>query len=146
MVTVGVLRERRRKVLEGGRTLIAIGPWVDVDLAASLTNSDMTIAGQTGAIEVMLPFAGDIVAITVRSSEARTASTATFKITKNGTALGSGAILDETNTSQHKETFKEGQQTFAADDRIGVQVTTPAAWTPTTADVAVMIYAVMAHQ
>lgn len=81
---------------------------------------------------------GSITGIIVKSNEARTAGTATFEVTKNGTGTGLTAVLDGTNTTLKASNQAPGTDTFVAGDEIGVTITT-AGWTPTTADIRVAV-------
>lgn len=122
--------------LPGGRT--SISGYSRENLAASLTASQLErslSAALSAALPVVATHAGSIVGISVASTDARTAGTATFEVYKNGSATGLTAVLDGTNT-----TFAFGVQaidldTVAAGDRLDVRVTTTGTWTPTTADV-----------
>lgn len=126
--------------LPGGRS--SLPGFHRENLAASLTASQLErslSATLDAALPVVVTHPGSITGISVASTEARTASTATFEVYKNGVATGLTCVLDGTNT-----TFAFGVQaidldTFAAGDRLDVRVTTTGTWTPTTADVEAVI-------
>jgi hypothetical protein len=82
---------------------------------------------------------GSILAIGVRSSEARTAGTLTVEVYKNGAATGLTAVLDATNTTVKVTTQARDTDTFIAGDQIAARVTTDASWAPTTADIDVTV-------
>lgn len=92
--------------------------------------------------EYVIPWDFEIVGIAVMSSEARTAGTATVDATIDGTVTGLQAILDGTNTTRDTGTQFRGADVGTAGQRIGVKLTT-ASWTPTTADIAVVVYAIL---
>lgn len=111
------------------------------NLAASLTDSQLyrTIQGVQLQIPTVTTHAGSIIGISVASSEARTAGTATFEVFKNGIGTGLTTVLDATDTQYAFGVQAEGVDTFAAGDRIDVRVTTDGSWAPTTADVEVSV-------
>lgn len=87
--------------------------------------------------------AGSVVGIAVHSSAGRTAGTAQFWVTKNGTTLGSmTATLNATDATYVVATAAKDASglTFVAKDRIGVKVTTSTTWAPTTADISVDVH------
>lgn len=92
--------------------------------------------------EYSVPWDFEVVGIAVMSSEARTAGTATVDVTIDGTVTGLQAILDGTNTTRDTGTQFRGTDVGTAGQRIGVKLTT-ASWTPTTADIAVVVYAIV---
>jgi hypothetical protein len=119
-------------------TRAVLGPWVDTDLADALTASVMVMPAGATFTELPVFRAGGVTGIRVLSNEGRTAGTATFDATINGTVTGLQAVLDATNTTAHGATQAITADPVVAGDRIGVKVTT-ASWTPTTADVAVVV-------
>lgn len=92
--------------------------------------------------EYVIPWDFEIVGIAIVSSEARTAGTLTVDATIDGTVTGLTAVLDGTNTTRDTGTQVRGSDAGVAGSRIGVKLTT-ASWTPTTADVAVVVYAIL---
>jgi len=91
--------------------------------------------------EIVMPYAGSVIAISVASNDARTAGTLTVDATINGTATGLQAVLDVTNTTYHyaSQAPETAGDTIAAGDRLGVKITTSADWLPTTADIVVTV-------
>lgn len=118
---------------EGGSYCV-LGPWNDVDVAASQAALAITLANDAVLTEIVMPRAGSIVGIACFSNAARTAGDATFDATINGTVTGLTAVLDATNTTTHTRQQAAGLDRFTAGQRIGVKLTTPAGWTPITAD------------
>lgn len=92
--------------------------------------------------EYVMPWDFEVVSITVVSSEARTAGTLTVDATINGTVTGMQAILNATDTTRDYGVQPRGTDVGVAGQRIGVKLTT-ASWTPTTADIAVVVYALV---
>lgn len=92
--------------------------------------------------EYVIPWDFEIVGITVVSNEARTAGTLTVDATIDGTVTGLTAALNATDTTRKYATQLRGSDVGAAGSRIGVKLTT-ASWTPVTADIAVIVYALV---
>lgn len=111
------------------------------NLAASLTNSQLyrNVQGIEAQLPVVMPRAGSIIGLSIASSEARTAGTATFEVYKNGAATGLTAVLDGTDTQYAYAVQAASLDTFVAGDRLDVRVTTDGTWAPTTADVEAVI-------
>jgi hypothetical protein len=78
---------------------------------------------------------GRVTGLSAGVSEARTAGTATVELYVNDVASGLQAVLDAGATVF---TFESGDVSFEAGDKLSVYLTT-AGWTPTTADLQVMI-------
>lgn len=101
------------------------------------------IAGTATAAMTLLPYtgteyyaqrAGRVKALTALLTEARTAGALTFKITKNGTAQTVINATIDASAIQYDEVFGDKDDlTYAAGDRIGLQVIS-ASFTPTTSD------------
>ena len=89
--------------------------------------------------EIVMPYAGSVIAISVASNAARTAGTLTVDATVNGTATGLQAVLDVTNTTYHHAHQDPELDLITAGDRLGVKITTSADWLPTTADIVVTV-------
>lgn len=90
-------------------------------------------------VEYVMPWDGAIVAITVTSSEARTAGTLTVDATIDTTVTGLQAALDATNTTRHRARQGREADRFVAGARIGAKLTT-SSWTPVTGDIAVVVW------
>lgn len=115
----------------------------DAQSAVAMNIMETTATTSTLPVtEYVIPWDFEIVAISVVSSEARTAGTATVDATINGTVTGLQAILDATNTLRDTGTQPRNTDVGVAGDRIGVKLTT-ASWTPVTADIAVVVYALV---
>ncbi|MCK4248663.1 MAG: hypothetical protein KAX15_02680 [Candidatus Omnitrophica bacterium] len=121
------------------RSLPVSHHFMQEDVAASQSAVAIPVLGLAGNTEIVMPKAGSITGISIASNEARTAGTLTVDITVNGTVTGLQAVLDGTNTQYHYETQARRTDTFSAGDRIGVKITTDAAWLPITADIVVMV-------
>lgn len=101
------------------------------------------ISGTATAAMTLLPYAGTeysaqragrVRSLTALLTEARTAGTLTIKITKNGTAQTVLNLTIDATATQYDETFGDQDDlTYAAGDRLGVQVVS-ASFTPTTSD------------
>lgn len=119
-----------------------IDGWYQDNVAASQTNVELTRA--TG--RWVAPRAGSVTAVSVTSTEARTAGTLTVEVYKNtglsgaaGSSVGLTAVLDGTNTSRKATTQAKDTDTFAAGDELYACITTGGAWAPTTADIRVAL-------
>ncbi len=119
------------------RSRSMIGIWARVNLANSLSDSQLTLVpidaatNATAANSSMpMPFNGIVRGIIVSGSGARTSGTATFKVFKNGSLVGSGpdAVIDGTNTQYVASSG--GTETFSAGDLLDIRVTT-SGWAPT---------------
>lgn len=125
--------------LDGEHTLRSPHSFFQDNVAASQTAVVLKVAGSATVTEIEMPWAGSVVGISVVSNEARTANTLTVDATVNGTVTGLQAVLDGTNTTHHSASQAKDLDVFAAGDRLGCKITT-GAWTPTTADILVMVY------
>jgi hypothetical protein len=126
---------------------IVLATWTEVNVVASLTDVQMDrpqpayLSGS--ASEIYLPYAGNIVGISIAGSAARAGGSATFTVFKNDSTTGFTCVIDGTNTQYHKCTQASGTDTFAAGDYLDVRITTDLAWTPTTNEYAVEIWVEM---
>lgn len=107
------------------------------NVAASQTNVALSNGMSTRGYAA--PRAGSVLAIVVKSNEARTAGTLTVEVTVNGAGIGLTAVLDGTNTTFKATTQDKDTDAFVAGDDIGVIITTDGSWAPTTADINVTI-------
>jgi hypothetical protein len=107
------------------------------NLAASLTNSQLyrVVQGVQSQIPVVASHAGAVIGLSVASSEARTAGTATFEVYLDGVATGLQAVLDATDTQYAYAVQGGTADPYDAGAQLDVRVTTDGSWTPTTADV-----------
>lgn len=115
------------------------------DSQAAVAMNIMETTATTSTLPVTeypIPFDFEVIGVSIASSEARTAGTATVDVTINGTVTGLQAALDATNTTRDTGTQPRGTDVGVAGDRIGVKLTT-SSWTPTTADIAVLVYAIV---
>lgn len=115
----------------------------DAQSAVAMNIMETSATTSTLAVtEYVIPFDYEIVAITVVSDEARTAGTLTVDATIDGTVTGLTAVLNGTDTFRDRTTQARGLDVGSAGSRIGVKLTT-ASWTPVTADIAVVVYALL---
>ena len=89
--------------------------------------------------KLVLPRAGSITAVCVKSNAARTAGTLTVEVFKAAAGTGLTAVLDGTNTTYKATTQAKDTDTFAAGDELDVRITTDGTWAPTTADIRVSV-------
>jgi len=105
-------------------------------LETSATTSTLAVT------EYVVPWDFEIVGIAVVNDEARTAGTLTVDATIDGTVTGLTAALNATDTLRKYATQPRGTDVSLAGSRIGVKLTTTS-WTPITADIAVIVYALV---
>ncbi len=116
----------------------------DAQAAVAMNIMETTATTSTLPVtEYPMPFDFEIVAITVASSEARTAGTLTVDATIDGTVTGLQGLLNATDTTRDYATQPRGADAGVAGQRVGVKLTT-ASFTPVTADIAVCVY-VLVH-
>ena len=87
-----------------------------------------------------MPYAGNIVGISVGGNAARTAGSATFTVFKNDSTTGFTCVIDGSNTQYNKCTQSSGSDTFSAGDLFDIRVTTDLTFAPTTTEYAVEIW------
>lgn len=116
-----------------------IGYWYQDNVAANQTNVALNLNGNASRSELVTIRSGSVTGIVVRSNEARATGTLTVEVTINGVGTGLTAVLDATNTTAKATTQDPNLDTYNAGDRIGVRITTDNLWTPTTADITVMV-------
>jgi len=115
-------------------------------VADSQTAVAMNIMEATAVVltctEYVIPWDFEIVGIAIVTGDARTAGTLTVDATIDGTVTGLQAVLNATDTLRDYTTQARGSDAALAGARIGVKLTT-ASWTPTTADIVVVVYAIV---
>lgn len=108
---------------------------------------DGVIAGANATNGMIVPagYAFHPLFIEVEVNDARTAGTAIFKVTSDGTELSNGpeATLDATNTTQDTGIQRPGTEPVAAGAEVGVSATGDTSWAPDTADADVILYGVL---
>ena len=109
------------------------------NVPASQSAVALDVLGLTGNTEIVVPYAGSVMGISIASNAPRTAGTLTVDATVNGTATGLQAVLDATNTQYHQTTQAKDTDAFSEGDRLGVKITTDANWAPETADIVVTV-------
>ena len=112
------------------------------NLAADQT--DVQLKDSTGQVEgVSMPFGGVIVGLSIDTTAAATAGELTVGVTKGGTEV---AATTQTITTATASTavFDRIAVPFAAGDKIGVEISTTAAWDATTADLSVTVFCALA--
>lgn len=110
----------------------------------TIESHDGTTLSVLDVQEEAVPFAFDLVAVTVSASAARTGGTLTADVSLNGTATGLQAALNATDTQWATAHQPRGEDRGVAGDRVGVLLTTDASWAPATADIVVTV-AVIAY-
>jgi hypothetical protein len=112
------------------------------NVAASQT--DVQLKDATNGVEgVTMAFPGIIVGLTVDLSAASTGGQLTVGVTINGTEVAATTQTITTATAV-RAIFDRDAVQFAAGDKLGVEITTNAGWTPETAELAVNVLAALA--
>lgn len=109
------------------------------NVAANQTAVAIDVLGLAGNTEVVMPYAGSVIGISVASNAARSAGTLTVDATVDGVVTGLQAVLDDDPTTYALNTQAKDTDTFTAGQRIGVKITTDGAWAPVTADIVVAV-------
>ena len=116
--------------------------FAQANVAASQTN--VQLKDVSGGVEgVTMAFAGLIVGLTADLSAASTGGTLTIGVTINGTEVAATTQTVTTATAV-RVTFDRDAVKFAAGDKLGVEITTNAGWTPETAELAATVLAALA--
>lgn len=128
--------------------VVPLGPFYINDLSGTATTQatpgffNTSTALSRDTVEPTMPTDGEVLGGWMLNDDPRTAGTATLKVRVNGTAydLGDGGcVLDGTNTDSAVVMVTTGRGVpFNAGDLVGPTVTT-AAWTPTTANLAIWL-------
>lgn len=117
-------------------------------VAASQTNAQLPLVetsattSSTDNDEYVMPFDGEIVAVSAEVSAAATAGSLTVGPTVDGTEESDPTLSITTETEAY-DTAPRGTATFVAGDRIGAEITTDASWDATTADLAVVVWVLL---
>ena len=131
---------------------LAILTFMQGDVAASQTDVQITLAETIGASaahstlaveDYVAPFDFEVVAIAGTVSAASTAGSLTVGATINGTE-DADSTTTVTTATEFRTKIQRGAMRGVAGDNIGVEITTTAAWTPATADLAVQVYVLFA--
>lgn len=120
---------------------VSLGSWQQVNVSASQSNVDLNLLGSSTNLFLVVPFAGNIVSMSLASNAARSGGTLTVKPTINGAESTTlSAVLNAaTTTTTYSVQVPDGDAFFAG-DLIGVSVTTDGSWAPTTADIVVTLF------
>lgn len=116
-------------------------------VAASQTDIQLPIvevaSAASNAVDgYVMPFEGEVVAVSARLSAAATAGTLTVGATVDGTEAAASAVA--VTTSQSGRTLiPRGVVTFQAGAVLGAEITTAAGWDATTADLAVTVWVLL---
>jgi hypothetical protein len=116
-------------------------------VAASQTNVQLPIAevnaGAAVAVDsYVMPFAGEVVAISAVTTAAATAGSLTVGATKDGTEWADPTLTLTTGTEAW-DTCPRGTCQFAAGDQIGAEITSSGTWDGTTADLGVSVWVLL---
>lgn len=122
--------------------------FMDNAVAASQTNVQLSIVETSATTsnsdnkEYLMPFDGEVVAITAHLSAAATAGTLTIGPTVNGTEAAD-PTLSITTAVVARDKANRGVAAFVAGDLIGAEITTGGTWDATTADLVVVVWVLL---
>lgn len=116
-------------------------------VAASQTDVQLLVnevaSAASNAVDgFVMPFEGEIIAVTARLSAAATAGTLTIGPTVGGTEK-TDPTLSITTSQSGRDTAPRGAAVIAAGDLIGAEITTDGTWDATTADLAVVVWVLL---
>lgn len=109
-------------------------------------NVNAATGGSLNITDAVMPHAGSIVGVTIKTSANKTAGVATVAPTINGTALAAATGLSAValaNAAAKAVAMIDAQTPgarFNAGDLVGVKLTTDGSFAPTTLDVEVIVY------
>ena len=110
----------------------------------SASQTDVQLKDASGQVEgISMPFAGEVLAVSVDLSAAATAGSLAVGVSKGGTEAAA-TVQTLTTAAAATKAFPRGTMTFAAGDKLGVEITTSATWDGTTADMAVNVFVALA--
>lgn len=114
------------------------------DLAVSQTDVQLGTGDDAGtAAGYVMPFAGEIIAISYLLSTNKTAGVMTVGPTINGTESASLTQTVANATSSGTEKTRRGSVPFAVGSSIGAELTTDASFLPITADLVVTVWVIL---
>ena len=128
-----------RNTYTGRRGALFLSGWGQSSVAASQSAVQLSRYGVAWQAPLILPFGGSVIGLLAGLSSARTAGSLTVLLYIDGSASGLEIVLDGDNPLTVEETAAPGEYIFEAGEKVTVRVTTSADWTPTTADVLVML-------
>ena len=114
-------------------------PFAQVDVPDAAGVYD-TLSGASGSY--VMPWDGFVVGMSVRHSADLTGGVITHRVLVNGTANTSYTIGTEDTIQQAYRALSEGQISFKAGDRLGMDFTKTGTVAPTTTDVDAMLFVI----
>ena len=126
-------------ITAGGGRLMAFS-FTKTNMSGTATDTFSARGGATSnGDEYVMPWAGSVMAISAALNDARTAGSAIFKPTIDGTAVTTlSTTIDDSPTQYGSTTQAKDVDTFAANARLGCE-SVNSGWTPTTADAIAVI-------
>lgn len=117
--------------------------WIVDNPAAGAGNIAMNCFGSQSVNQVVMPWDGQIIAMTATTTTNLDAETITFNLVKNGSAGGMNSVQLTSSILKTSETYfayTDAGHAFSAGDLIGVIYTTTGSYAPTTLDYVVTVY------
>lgn len=121
------------------RGALFLSGWGQSNVAASQSAVQLSRYGVGWQAPLILPFGASVIGLLVGMSTARTAGSLTVQVYVDGSASGLEVVIDGDNPLTVEETAVAGEYSFEAGEKVTLRITTSADWTPTSADVLVMI-------
>lgn len=113
------------------------------DVAASSTDVQLP-AFTANAVGTVMPFAGEIVAVSYVLSANKTAGTLSIGPTVGGTERTALTLSAANGVASGRKIVKRASSTFAAGAEIGAEITTDGAFAPTgSADLSVTVWVIL---
>jgi len=108
--------------------------------AVAMKIIEVASAANNGVLEVCMPWAFDIVGVSLSVDSAVTTGSALADATIDGTATGLQATVDTTNTLRHTKTQKRDADRGAAGSYVGCKLTSSSDFAPVTADAVAVVW------
>lgn len=112
------------------------------DVQLSTVAVDNAADDQLGTDGYVMPFDGEVIAVSARLSAAATAGTLTVGATVGGTEK-TDPTLSITTAQSAYDTAGRGVSVFSAGDLIGAEITTSGTWDGLTADLTVVVWVLL---
>jgi hypothetical protein len=123
--------------------ILAFGPFMDVDVAASQTDVQLLLCG-TGSDSAVMPVAGWVIGISYTLTAAGSAGTLSVGATIDGTEVAATTLAVGTTTEGYVISGTAAASCrFAAGANIGAEITSDGSWNGTTSDLAVFVFVVL---
>lgn len=121
------------------RGALFLSGWGQSSVAASQSAAQLGRYGVSWQGPLILPFSGSVIGVLAGVSTARTAGSLTLQVYIDGSASGLEVVIDADNPLTVEDTAPAGIYVFEAGEKVTVRITTTGDWSPTSADLLVML-------